>query len=79
MDQTLHQDYNIGPALRRLRLRAGLTQERVAAKLQILGCDVSRATYAQMESCSHGIKLSVLVGLKEIFHAEYGDFFVDLP
>lgn len=79
MEQTLYQDYDIGPTLRKMRNRAGLTQEQVAARLQLRNCDVTRATYAQMESCSHGIKLSVLAALKEIFRAEYGDFFVDLP
>lgn len=79
MEQTLYQDYSIGPTLRRMRDRAGLTQDQVAAQLQVRDCDVSRSTYAQMESCSHGIKLSVLVALKEIFHVEYADFFADLP
>ena len=79
MEQTLYQDYSIGSALRKLRSRSGLSQAKVAAQLQLRGCDVSRSTYAQMESCSHGIKISVLVALKEIFHAEYADFFVDLP
>lgn len=79
MEQTLYQDYDIGPTLRKMRDRTGLTQGQVAAQLQLRNCDVSRSTYAQMESCSHGIRISVLVALKEIFHAEYADFFADLP
>ena len=79
MPQSLYQDYHIGPALQRLRYRAGLTQEQVAAQLQILECNITRDIYAKMETGSHGIKISVLVALKEIFHAEYADFFADLP
>lgn len=79
MAQTLYQDYNIGSALRKLRVRSGLSQAKVAAQLQLRGYDVSRSSYAQMECCSHGIPISVLVALKEIFHAEYADFFADLP
>lgn len=79
MAQWVYQDYTIGSALKRLRARSGLTQDQVAAQLQTLGCDVSRSSYSQMETGTHGIKISVLVALKQIFHAEYADFFVDLP
>lgn len=81
MAPTLYQDKNfqIGPALQRLRRQNKLTQEQVAAQLQIRNLNVSRAIYSQMEMGIHGINLSVLVALKEIFHAEYADFFADLP
>lgn len=81
MIPTLYQerDYQIGSALRRLRRRAKLTQEQVAAQLQIRELNVSRDIYGKMETGDHGIKISVLVALKEIFHAEYADFFADLP
>lgn len=79
MPQWLYQDYRIGSALQKLRHRSKLTQSQVVARLQVLGCDVSRSAYAQMETGSHGIKISVLVALKQIFHAEYADFFTDLP
>ena len=79
MDQWLYQDYTIGAALRRLRKESELTQEEVAAQLQVRGCDVSRSMYAQMETGGYGIRISVLVALKEIYHAQYADFFLDLP
>lgn len=81
MVPTLYQqrDYQIGPALRRLRRKRKLTQEQVAAQLQVRGINVTRDIYGKMETGDHGIKISVLVALKEIFHAEYADFFVDLP
>lgn len=77
----LHQDkdFQIGPALRRLRRQNKLTQEQVAAQLQIKGFNITRDIYGKMETGDHGIKLSVLAALKEIFRAEYADFFVDLP
>lgn len=79
MPQWIYQDYTIGSALQKLRQRSNLSQEEVAARLQVLGLNVSRPMYAQMETGSYGIKVSVLVALKQIFHAEYADFFVDLP
>lgn len=81
MIPTLYQEKNcqIGHAIQRLRYREKLTQEQVAAQLQVMGLDVSRAVYSKIETGTHGIKISVLVALKQIFHAEYADFFADLP
>lgn len=79
MSQWLYQDYTIGTALKKLRHRAGLSQEQVASQLQIMGCNVSRAMYAQMETGTYGIRISVLVALKKIFKTGYGEFFEDLP
>ncbi|MCI9274248.1 MAG: helix-turn-helix transcriptional regulator [Clostridiales bacterium] len=79
MDQWLYQDFTIGAALKRLRKRSGLTQDQVAAQLQIMNRDVTRSMYAQMECGTYGIRMSVLVALKSIFRAEYSEFFADLP
>ena len=79
MPQWLYQDVTIGSALQKLRQNAKLSQEEVASRLQVMGCNVSRPMYAQMETGTYGIKISVLIALKQIFNAEYGDFFVDLP
>lgn len=79
MAQWIYQDYTIGSALQKLRQRSNLSQEDVSAQLQVLGFNISRSIYSQMETGSYGIKVSVLVALKQIFHAEYADFFVDLP
>lgn len=79
MPQWIYQDYRIGSALKKLRRKSGLSQEQVSSKLQTMGCNVSRAMYAQMETGTYGIRISVLVALKHIFNAEYADFFSDLP
>lgn len=81
MPQWFYQDKNftIGSALQKLRKGTGLTQEQVAAQLQVRGLNVTRAMYAQMETGTYGIRIQVLVALKDIFSAEYADFFRDLP
>lgn len=79
MDQWLYQDLTIGSALQKIRKQAQMTQEEVSKALQVKGSDVSRAMYSQMETGSYGIRISVLVALKQIFDVEYADFFVDLP
>jgi transcriptional regulator with XRE-family HTH domain len=40
----------VGPQLRRLRQRAGLTQEELAARCQLTGLDISRGTLSQIEA-----------------------------
>ena len=71
MEQRIVQDVNIGANLKKLRRRASMTQAEVAAKLELRGLYVSREIYAQIESGSHHIRVSVLLALKEIFHASY--------
>jgi transcriptional regulator with XRE-family HTH domain len=40
----------IGPQIRRIRLKMGLTQEQLAAKCQLAGFDVSRGVLSQIEA-----------------------------
>jgi len=40
----------VGPIVRELRVKSGLTQPQFAAKLNILGWDISRETLAKIES-----------------------------
>lgn len=40
----------VGPQVRRLRMAAGLSQEALAAKLQVTGWDISRAGLSKIES-----------------------------
>ncbi len=75
MGQCVVQDVNIGANLRKLRRRAHMTQAEVAAKLELRGLPVSREIYAQIEIGQHHIKVSVLLALKEIFHASYEEIF----
>ncbi len=39
----------IGQNIRQLREQAGLTQEEVAARLQVGGCDITRSAVAKIE------------------------------
>ena len=51
MEQKIKQDNaSIGKNLKKYRLRRNLTQEQVAAQLQIKGFNVSRSTYSAIET-----------------------------
>ena len=78
MGQKIKQDIYIGGNIRSLRMKAGLTQEQVAARLQVFGVNMSRDFYAHIESEDYNIRVSELVGLKHIFHCAYDDFFAGL-
>ena len=56
-----------------------MTQDQAVAKLQLMGLNISKSTYAKLETNRMNIKVSELVAMKEIFHAEYQDFFAGLP
>lgn len=71
--QWILQDINIGVNLRRLRTAAKLTQEQVAGKAQLMGSNMSRTTYAQIESGARNIKASDLIVLRAVFNTTYED------
>lgn len=59
---TEHQNI-VGPVVREVRERKGLTQAQVVAKLNILGWDLSRATFSKIEAqlrCVTDYELPVL-------------------
>jgi len=78
MSCIINQDISIGTNLKTLRLRSGLSQEDVAARLQIMGFSISREIISQMERGCHNIRVSVLIALKDIYHASFDDFFKGL-
>ena len=45
----------VGPQVRRLRIEAGLSQEALAAKLQVNGWDLSRAGLSKIEACLRAV------------------------
>jgi transcriptional regulator with XRE-family HTH domain len=40
----------VGPVIRELREKKGLTQEQLVAKLNVIGWDLSRVTFAKIEA-----------------------------
>ena len=63
----------VGANIKRLREKAGLTQENLAAKLQIEGCDIRRSAVAKIEVGQRHIYPDELILLKKILRTEYDD------
>ena len=79
MSKKLKQDISIGANLQRLRKQSGLSQERAAAQLQLVGIDISREIISQMELGNYSIRVSVLRALKDIYQVDsFDEFFRDI-
>ncbi|MEA4993941.1 MAG: helix-turn-helix transcriptional regulator [Oscillibacter sp.] len=79
MSEKLKQDISMGTNLKRLRKHARLSQEQVAASLELMGLSISREVLSQMERGRYNIRVSVLLALKELYHvASFDEFFQDL-
>ena len=65
----------IGNNIRKLRERSGLTQEQVAAKLQIGGCDITRSAVAKIEVGQRHLYPDEIILLKEILLVTYEEIF----
>ncbi len=61
--------------IRKLRESAGLTQEQVAAKLQISGCDITRSAVAKIEVGQRHLYPDEIILLKEILGTSYEEIF----
>ena len=76
--QKIRPDMDIGHNIQRLRKKAGLTQDQTVAKLQLMGLEISKSTYAKIETNRMNIRVSELVALSRIFHVQINDFFEGL-
>lgn len=73
--QKLRPDLDIGYRIGALRRTAGLTQEQTVAQMQMMGLEISKSTYAKIETNRMNLKVSELVALREIFQTDYNAFF----
>lgn len=77
-EQKIRRDRYMGMNLRRLRMNAGLSQEKLCAELQLRGCDIGRTTYAKYESGELNIRASVIIDLRKFYNCSYDEFFSGL-
>ncbi len=61
----------VGSNVRKLRERAGFTQEYVATKLQLEGCDLTRSALAKIEVGQRHLYVDELILLQKILRVSY--------
>ena len=65
----------IGTNIRFLRERAGMTQEALAAKLQLSGCDVTRSAVAKIEVGQRHLYPDEILHIKRILNVTFDEIF----
>ena len=65
----------VGYNIRYLRERAGFTQDYVATKLQLAGCDITRSAVAKIEVGQRHLYPDEIILLREILNATYEEIF----
>ena len=69
-------DKAMGQNIRRLRMERGMSQEQLAARLQVQGCDITRSGLAKIEAGQRHIYADEIRLLREILSVSYDDLFV---
>ncbi|MBR4363225.1 MAG: helix-turn-helix transcriptional regulator [Ruminococcus sp.] len=65
----------IGNNIRLLREKAGITQEQLAARLQVNGCDITRSALAKIEVGQRHLYPDEILLLKRLLKVSYEDIF----
>ena len=65
----------VGNNIRTLREKAGITQEQLAAKLQVSGCDITRSAVAKIEVGQRRLYPDEVILIKNILSVSYEDIF----
>lgn len=65
----------IGKNIRSIRERLGMTQEILAAKLQLCGCDITRSAVAKIEVGQRHLYIDEVILIKEILNVSYDEIF----
>lgn len=78
MPQKIKSNVTLGQNIRSIRKSKKLTQEQVTTKLQLLGIDITRSIYSQIECGTYNIKVTELVALHLIFNVDYNAFFENI-
>ena len=74
----IRPDRYIGANIQKARRNKGITQDETIARLQLLGIDISRSTYAKIETDWMNIRVSELIALSLIFEVDFNFFFEGL-
>ena len=66
-------DKRFGARLRALRIARGMSQEQLAAKLQLADVDLARGAIAKLEAGQRHIYLKELIALRSILGVSYDE------
>ena len=73
VDMNIDVEKRVGKNIRALREKAGMTQDMLAAKLQISGCDITRSAVAKIEVGQRHLYPDELILIKKILKVSFDD------
>ncbi len=65
----------VGNNIRELREKCGMTQDQLASKLQVMGCDITRSAVAKIEVGQRHLYPDEIIMIKEILSVSYDEIF----
>lgn len=65
----------VGNNIRNLREKRGMTQEVLSARLQVLGCDITRSAIAKIEVGQRHLYPDEIILIKQILGVSYDEIF----
>ena len=65
----------VGNNIRRIREATGFTQDLLAAKLQLRGCDITRSAVAKIEVGQRHLYPDEIILIREILNTTYEEIF----
>ena len=65
----------VGQNIRKLRELAKITQEQLAVRLQLYGCDITRSAVAKIEVGQRHLYPDEVILIKKILNVTYEDIF----
>ena len=65
----------VGNNIRRIRESIGMTQDTLAAKLQLNGCDITRSAVAKIEVGQRHLYPDEIILIREILNTSYESIF----
>lgn len=73
MNKTIEK--KVGSNIRALREAQGMTQDMLAAKLQLLGCDITRSAIAKIEVGQRHLYPDEIILIRKILNTTYEAIF----
>lgn len=68
-------EFKVGQNIRRLREAKGMTQDLLSARLQLLGCDITRSAVAKIEVGQRHLYPDEIVLIRKILNTSYDAIF----
>lgn len=65
----------VGNNIRKIREAAGMTQDVLAAKLQLNGCDITRSAVAKIEVGQRHLYPDEIILIRKILNTSFDDIF----